>query len=69
MMKFSEAKKLRKAALESLMADSVIRRSPALYAGFEEDALIFVRNNYTTKSDLLRGGACVALWAFEWCER
>lgn len=68
MMKFSEAKKLRKSELESMMAKSVVRRSPSIYAGFEDDALVFVRNNYPRKTDLLLGGACPALWAFDWQE-
>lgn len=43
-----------KADIEQALAAEVIRRNPKLYAGYDEDAVKFVRNTMgTTKWDLL----------------
>jgi hypothetical protein len=43
-----------KASIEQALAAEVARRSPKLYAGYDEDAVKFVRNTMgTTKWDLL----------------
>jgi len=43
-----------KADIEQALASEVIRRNPKLYAGYDEDAVKFVRNTMgTTKWDLL----------------
>ena len=43
-----------KAAIEQALAAEVIRRNPKLYAGYDEDAVKFVRNTMgPTKWDLL----------------
>jgi len=49
-----EARGAKKAALEQLLADEVVRRNPQLYYGYSDDAVRFVRNTMgPSKWDLL----------------
>ncbi len=46
--------KMKKAKLEKLLAEDRCRKYPSLYAGYEDDAIKFVRNCLgTTRKDLL----------------
>jgi len=53
-MTVTQALKAKKSELEALLANHRVRQYPSLYAGHEEDALIFVHNCLgTTRRDLL----------------
>lgn len=59
----SDAAKLNKKALAQLLADHWVAMHPAMYAGHEGDAVVYVNHNHPTKADMLLIGSCWGLWS------